>query len=67
MSNTFKAGTLLVNKTSGTAFLVQETFVITKTYENKKLWAVGSMALKVVRIDLSTLYSDFDVVVPDET
>lgn len=65
MANTFKAGTLLVDRKTKLAYLVEQTFTILKGSEFRQLRAVGTLQLKTIKIDMSCLSEDFEIVEAD--
>lgn len=65
MTNTFKAGTLLVDRASNRSFLIEETFTVTRNSEYRQLLEVGTLKLQTVKLDLSRISIDFEIVEPD--
>lgn len=65
MSNTFTAGTLLVDKETKLGYLVEQTFTMTKLIEYRQLREVGNLQIKAVKLDLARLSEQYDIVQPD--
>lgn len=66
MTNMLKAGSLLVAKATDLAYLVEETVIFTKTSSFISLRAVGTLQMKLLKVDLSRFSEDYTVVEPEE-